>query len=52
MKLTRTLYLICSFMNMQLLDHLLIGAGDKTFSFADHGNMADIAEQCASIIKS
>jgi len=51
-KLTRTLSLVCSFMNMQLLDHLLVGAGNKTFSFADHGIMADIAEQCANIIKS
>ncbi len=51
-KLTRTLSLVCSFMNLQLLDHLLVGAGDKTFSFADHGIMADIAEQCANIIKS
>jgi hypothetical protein len=39
-------------MNMQLLDHLLVGAGEKTFSFADHGIMADIAQQCANIIKS
>jgi len=49
--LTRTLYLACTLMNMQLLDHLLIGAGDATFSFADHGMMADIAGQCAAIIK-
>ncbi len=52
MKLTRTLYLVCSFMNMQLLDHLLVGGGDTTFSFADHGIMAEIAEQCANINKS
>jgi len=50
-KLTRTLFVICSLMNMQLLDHLLIGAGDKTYSFADHGLMADVAEKCANIIK-
>ena len=52
MKLTRTLFLVCSFMNMQLLDHLLVGGGDTTFSFADHGIMAEIAEQCANINKS
>ena len=50
--LTRTLYLACALMNMQLLDHLLIGAGDETYSFADHGIMADIAGQCTAIIKS
>lgn len=50
--LTRTLFLACSLMNMQLLDHLLIGAGNETFSFADHGIMADIAGRCATIIKS
>jgi DNA repair protein RadC len=49
--LTRTLYLACALMTMQLLDHLLVGAGDTTYSFADHGIMADIAGQCATIIK-
>ena len=45
-KLTRTLYLACTLMNMKLLDHLLIGAASQTYSFADHGIMAEIAEQC------
>lgn len=33
--LTRTLYLLCSSMQLQLLDHLIIG--DGVYSFADHG---------------
>jgi DNA repair protein RadC len=49
-KLTRTLYLTCSLMNMQLLDHLLVGEADETYSFADHGIMAEIAGQCAKTL--
>ena len=45
-QLTRTLYLACSFMNIRLLDHLIIGQSDKTYSFADHGIMASIGEDC------
>jgi len=39
-KLTRTLYLLCSSMQLQLLDHLIIG--DGTYSFADHGLMESV----------
>ena len=45
-QLTRTLYLACSFMNIRLLDHLIIGQSDKTYSFADHGKMVSIGEEC------
>jgi DNA repair protein RadC len=45
-QLTRTLYLACSFMNIRLLDHLIIGQSDSTYSFADHGIMASIGEEC------
>ncbi len=38
--LTRNLYLTCSLMQIQLLDHIIIGEG--AFSFADHGMMKDI----------
>ncbi len=48
--LTRTLYLVCSWMQIQLLDHLIIGAG--FFSFADHGLLARIKEDCASVLDS
>ncbi len=44
LQLTRTLSLLGSLMQIQLLDHLIIG--DGSFSFADHGLMAEIAQQC------
>ena len=43
-ELTRSLYLVCSFMHLDLLDHLIIGAGDQVYSFADQGLMATIRE--------
>ena len=49
-QLTRTLYLACSFMNIRLLDHLIIGQSDKTYSFADHGIMASIGEECSQVL--
>lgn len=48
--LTRTLYLACSFMNIRLLDHLIIGQSEQTYSFADHGIMATISEECNRIL--
>ena len=36
-QLTRLLYLLCSAMQIQLLDHIIIG--DGAYSFADHGLM-------------
>ena len=49
-KLTRTLYLACTFMNIKLLDHLIIGQSEKTYSFADHGLMASIGEECSRML--
>jgi DNA repair protein RadC len=46
--LTRTLFLVASFMNINLLDHLIIG--DGSFSFADHGLMDEIKEQCKNLM--
>jgi len=48
-QLTRTLSLVCSFMHINLLDHLIIGDGDTAYSFADHGLMASIRDECANI---
>jgi DNA repair protein RadC len=50
-QLTRTLHLVCSFMHINLLDHLIVGAGDTVFSFADHGIMARIQEECRSMLE-
>ena len=49
-RLTRTLYLACSFMNIRLLDHLIIGSADTAYSFADHGVMASIGRECSHML--
>lgn len=48
--LTKNLFLACSIMNIQLLDHLIIGATSQPYSFADHGLMATIKKECSTII--
>ncbi len=48
-QLTTSLYLICSFMHINLLDHLIIGGSEKVYSFADHGLMGEIQQQCTTI---
>ncbi len=45
--LTRNLYLICSFLQINLLDHLIIG--DGAYSFADQGLIATISQDCSQI---
>ncbi|MFO7760962.1 MAG: RadC family protein [Thermodesulfobacteriota bacterium] len=49
-KLTRHLYLACSMIDISLLDHLIIGREDTPYSFADHGDMAEIKRECQNII--
>jgi len=49
-KLTRTLYLACAFMNIRLLDHLIIGQAETTYSFADNGIMANIGDECSRLL--
>ncbi len=46
--LTRKLYLICSYMQIQLLDHLIIG--DGSFSFADNGLINSIRQDCKTVL--
>lgn len=48
-QLTTSLYLICSFMHITLLDHIIIGDGEQVYSFADHGLMTEIQQQCNTI---
>ncbi len=48
-QLTRTLALLCSMMQLKLLDHFIIG--DGCFSFADKGLMADIQKKAVDILK-
>jgi DNA repair protein RadC len=47
-KLTKSLFLLCSAMQLQLLDHLIIG--DGSYSFADSGLISSIREECSSIL--
>jgi DNA repair protein RadC len=42
-KLTRTLHFLCSCMQIQLLDHIIIG--DGSYSFADNGMMETISAE-------
>lgn len=49
--LTRTLHLVCSFMHINLLDHLIIGEGDAVYSFADHGLMTRVQEECRNLVE-
>lgn len=51
-QLTRALHLVCSFMHINLLDHLIIGDGEKVYSFADHGLMSRIRDECRAILAS
>ena len=44
LQLTRTLTLLGNMMQIQLLDHIVIG--DGSYSFADHGLMTDISQKC------
>jgi len=46
MKLTKNLYCICNLMQIQLLDHLIIGNG--SYSLADNGLMESIRKECTA----
>ena len=48
-KLTKTLWLVCNYMQIQLLDHLIIG--DGSYSFADNGLMKSISSDCLSVMQ-
>ncbi len=49
-KLTRSLFLACAFMNIQLLDHFIVGSSGETFSFADNGLMERIKSECSAVL--
>ena len=50
--LTRNIYLLGSFLQITLLDHLIVGAGDRVFSFAEEGLMTTIRSQCSAMLGS
>ena len=49
-KLTKTLALLCRYMQLQLLDHLIIG--DGSYSFADNGMMESVRVECQTAMDS
>ena len=49
-KLTKTLALLCRYMQVQLLDHLIIG--DGSYSFADSGLMDSVRVECQTAMDS
>lgn len=49
MQLTKSLFLLGSLMQIQLLDHIIIG--DGSYSFADNGLMADIGNKCQTTME-
>ena len=48
--LTRKLFFICSFMQINVLDHIIVG--DGTYSFADEGLMEKISVECGQLNQS
>lgn len=49
-RLTKTLILLSNSMQMQLLDHIIIG--DGSYSFADNGRMDELRSACSCILNS
>lgn len=49
-QLTRQLFMACGYMNIQLLDHLIVGSSERPYSFADHGQMLQIQEECRQLL--
>ncbi len=48
-QLTKKLHVVCGFMQIKLLDHLIVG--DGYFSFADHGLMEKIHEDTLGLLE-
>lgn len=48
--LTKNLYLICSYLQIQLLDHFIVG--DGVYSFADNGMIDTISRECLKLRES
>ena len=46
--LTKNLCLVCSMMQLRLLDHIIIGA--RHYSFADHGLMSEFHKWCQQVL--
>ncbi len=46
-RLTKTLLMVCHYMQIRLLDHIIVG--DGYYSFADNGYMDSLKKECLSI---
>jgi len=44
-RLTKHLFAACRLVNINLLDHLIVGGSNPPYSFADHGLMAEIGRE-------
>lgn len=49
-RLTRSLYLACAVVQIQLLDHLIVAGSDRPYSFAEAGLMAEIKTEVAALL--
>lgn len=49
-ELTRRLFVALALVDIQLLDHVIIGGNGETYSFADHGLMATIRQECQPLL--
>jgi DNA repair protein RadC len=47
-RLTRHLFAACRLVNINLLDHLIVGSTETPYSFADHGLMNEIRQETQS----
>ena len=50
-RLTRTICLAASVFQIRVLDHLIVGAAKRVYSFADHGDMERIERQVDEILR-
>ena len=48
--LTRRLFVAMALVDIQLLDHVIVGGSGQTYSFADHGLMAEIRQECQPLL--
>ncbi|MEW6595726.1 MAG: DNA repair protein RadC [Thermodesulfobacteriota bacterium] len=49
-ELTRRLFVALALVDVQLLDHVIAGGNGETYSFADHGLMAEIRQECQQLL--
>ncbi len=49
-ELTRRLFVALALVDIQLLDHVIIGGNGETYSFADHGLMTTIRQECQPLL--